>query len=276
MTDSPKIKLNLKALHGEKTMMEEAIDSWESPFKEEITHESDLKSIEKNEAVEELFENKAPENEEQKKEVLEEEEKKPSKNIINIESINKHLDKNKKTIETEEEKNTDAWEAKSNVTNAVWNQEKQEWEDEKQEVEQDTEVHFANYTSYFEKQSKTVFKKIQNFRYAPKTRTWLLLSLVVFTCLLIGGLMILFPEKHSLQLYKASILDIYNNGAITNVRQDDVTVSTDIPDFDSDNDDDTWEDEAEEENSSGNTGSWLEDMRKNKLQEHLLNKYRNE
>ncbi len=66
---------------------------------------------------------------------------------------------------------------------------------------------FQNYESGFKKQSGNVLKKIQNFRYTPKTRAGLLIWLVVLSFSGIALLMIFFPEKHSLSIYKASILE---------------------------------------------------------------------
>lgn len=81
----------------------------------------------------------------------------------------------------------------------------------KKDDSQPKEIHFNNYESSFKKSSNNVLKRIQNFKYAPKTRVGLLLTLVSFTALLIVWLMILFPEKHSFAIYKASLLDIVGN-----------------------------------------------------------------
>lgn len=82
------------------------------------------------------------------------------------------------------------------------------------------EIHFNNYTSDFEKKSKNIFKRVQNFKYAPKTRKWLILWLISFTVIIISGLMIIYPEKHSISIYKASILDIINKEWTQNIQQE--------------------------------------------------------
>jgi len=75
------------------------------------------------------------------------------------------------------------------------------------ETEKGEKIHFANYESYFKKESTNFLKKFQNFKYTPSTRVWLLLSLISMTVIIISSLMIFFPEKHSLDIYKASIFD---------------------------------------------------------------------
>lgn len=69
-------------------------------------------------------------------------------------------------------------------------------------------IKFDNYESWFKKQSGNLIKKIQNFRYTPKTRVGLLIALVTLSVSTIASLMIFVPEKHSFEVYKASILDI--------------------------------------------------------------------
>lgn len=71
------------------------------------------------------------------------------------------------------------------------------------------DVKFANYKSKFEDESENIINKIRRFRYTPKTRTGFLASLIILTWLGIWLMMIFFPEKHSLSIYKASLLDIY-------------------------------------------------------------------
>lgn len=81
----------------------------------------------------------------------------------------------------------------------------------KKDDSQPKEIHFNNYESSFKKSSNNILKRIQNFKYAPKTRVGLLISLVSITVIFIASLMVLFPEKHSLAIYKASILSITGN-----------------------------------------------------------------
>ncbi len=99
------------------------------------------------------------------------------------------------------------------VINAIiWEEEvkKEEKEKEEKEEKEKEEVHFQNYESSFKKQSSKVIERIQNFRYAPKTRKWLMISLIIPTVCLIWILMVIMPEKHSLNIYKASLVEIYN------------------------------------------------------------------
>lgn len=79
--------------------------------------------------------------------------------------------------------------------------------EENQEIK-DEEIHFNNYISVFETQSQNLLKRIQNFKYAPQTRVWFVLSLIISTVLIISGLMVFFPEKHNMEVYQASILNI--------------------------------------------------------------------
>ncbi len=72
------------------------------------------------------------------------------------------------------------------------------------------EVKFINYESGFQRKSVNLIKRIQNFKYTPKTRTWLVLWLITLCIGTISVLMIFFPENHSFSIYKASILEMYN------------------------------------------------------------------
>jgi len=91
---------------------------------------------------------------------------------------------------------------------AASDKEKEELEDDKKDPKKS--VKFANYESWFQKKSVNIIKKIQNFKYAPKTRTWFVIWIISLSVIFIASIMILFPEKHSFSIYKASILDIYN------------------------------------------------------------------
>ncbi|NDK09900.1 hypothetical protein GW846_03915 [Candidatus Gracilibacteria bacterium] len=91
---------------------------------------------------------------------------------------------------------------------AASDKEKEELEDDKKDPKKS--VKFANYESGFQKKSVNIIKKIQNFKYAPKTRTGFVIGIISLSVIFIASIMILFPEKHSFSIYKASILDIYN------------------------------------------------------------------
>jgi hypothetical protein len=81
----------------------------------------------------------------------------------------------------------------------------QEQEEEKKALE---EVDFTNYESHFKKESSNFLSKFQKFKYTPKTRIWFTLSLICLTVFSIWALMIFLPNKHSPEIYKASIMQI--------------------------------------------------------------------
>lgn len=133
-------------------------------------------------------------------------------------------------------------------------------------------VVFANYESKFKKQSSNVLKRIQNFRYAPKTRVWMLFWLIWCTVCVIATLMVLLPEKHSVNVYKASILEIY---------QDYKNPSEDIPPAGEVHETDTPEvpeNEAEVEEVDTPIVPEKEIIKKEKqkerIKEHILQKYK--
>lgn len=155
-----------------------------------------------------------------------------SKNIISLWMIQKHNSENLKNNWKETSKNL---EQQENIVIESKNPQKPPLENEKQnsrDISQDQnnsnnqiiwdtdtknktpqqdskkKIEFTNYVSDFEKESENVFKKIRNFDYSPKTNIVFLLSIVSITILIIGTLMVFFPEKHSLKIYKASILEL--------------------------------------------------------------------
>ena len=96
----------------------------------------------------------------------------------------------------------------------------QKSQEEKQSAEEEAniknappkeDIQFQNYESSFSKEGNHIIKKIRNFRYTPKTRVWFILWLIVLTSGTLWLLMLMFPEKHSLEVYKASLIDIYNS-----------------------------------------------------------------
>lgn len=144
----------------------------------------------------------------------------------------------------------------------------------------DEQVEFKNYESKFKKKSTNVLKRIQDFRYAPKTRKWLLLGLVGVTTCIVSGLMILLPEKHSVDIYKASILEIYqdmkneeniNSDTSTSLPTNDLPVRPTIEDnpiktpveVEPEDNDIVTEEEIEKK-----------EERKEKIKQHILEKYK--
>lgn len=67
---------------------------------------------------------------------------------------------------------------------------------------------FLNYESNFQKEAQSVFKRIQHFKYNSKTNIGFLLWIITLTVITIASLMIIFPEKHSFKIYKASLTEI--------------------------------------------------------------------
>lgn len=133
-------------------------------------------------------------------------------------------------------------------------------------------VVFANYESKFKKQSSNVLKRIQNFRYAPKTRVWMLFWLIWFTVCVIATLMVLLPEKHSVNVYKASILEIYQDYKNPN---EDTNPVTEIPET---NTPEVPENEPEVEEVDPPIVPEKEIIKKEKqkqrIKEHILQKYK--
>ena len=164
-------------------------------------------------------------------------------------------------------------------------------EEEKREVEKEEKnkktesapvekIEFKNYESKFKKKSTNVLKRIQDFRYAPKTRKWLLLGLVGVTTCIIAGLMILLPEKHSVDIYKASILEIYQEMKNEkNINSDTSTPSTtnDLPVRPTVEDNPInipVENESEDNDIITEEEIEKKEERKEKIKQHILEKYK--
>ena len=108
-------------------------------------------------------------------------------------------------------------ESRTNEKKLKWKVEtKKPWEeDEEEEL-------FWNYQSEFSKDEESIIKEVEvkklklkeklqeNLR-KPKTRIFLVASLIILTISVISGLFILNPEKYSIDEYKASILNNVGN-----------------------------------------------------------------
>lgn len=159
-----------------------------------------------------------------------EDEEKKEENSVKTEAENNIIEAPKKTDETEssasmkvedkeekseeiEEKHTIASPEENHnntaVINAVIGVTEEEKSEETEETNEAEEVHFQNYESSFKDQSTKVIERIRNFRYTPKTRKWLVLSLIVFITCFISGIMVFIPN-HPLNEYKANLLETYN------------------------------------------------------------------
>lgn len=67
---------------------------------------------------------------------------------------------------------------------------------------------FKNYDSDFRKNERTILNQVKAMRFLPKTRKWLVFSLIWLTAFTIISLWIIDPNNHSLNSYKANILYI--------------------------------------------------------------------
>ena len=121
----------------------------------------------------------------------------------------------------------DFWDKKPSeeVLNFIKNEELEEEAQKQLSKKEITPVQFQNYESWFKKQSVNVIKRIQNFRYTPKTRTGLLIGLIGISCFIIWSLMLIFPEKHSFSIYKTSILEL----TTTKTPEDELLTTTNNP-----------------------------------------------
>ena len=140
---------------------------------------------------------------------------------------------------------------------------KKEKEAEKQEEEK---VSFTNYESHFAKESSNFLNKFRNFKYTPKTRVWFVLTLISLTVFTIWWLMVTMPDKHSPKIYKASLIEMFRAQ-----EEKIVVIPQEIPiEGGSPNE------ESEEEKEELRKQEELiqeEEKRKEKLRQHLLDKY---
>lgn len=132
------------------------------------------------------------------------------------------------------------------------------------------EIHFDNYESHFKKESSNLLNRFKTFKYTPQTRVWLILGLISITVFAIGSLMLVFPEKHSPQIYKASILQIIWK---TPVKEEHKTPRP-IPQNTQEKEDPITENN-QTENTNTTPPSEIEKKQdsREKLRQHLLKKY---
>ncbi len=123
-------------------------------------------------------------------------------------------------------------------------------------------VEFQNYESSFSKQSGHVIKKLQNFKYTPKTRVGFMIWLLSLTFGTLALLMVVFPEKHSISIYKASIIDLYSDEAIIPI--DNISPSNQI---------DSPETNSPDTEIPKETPEKKVQSQKERLREHLIEKY---
>lgn len=174
----------------------------------------------------------------------------------------------------------DAWE--EIAIEEIKNQNKQEkeiWE-QKNRKENKKEIKFTNYRSHFKEESDNIIQKIQKFRYGPKTRLWFIFGIISLTAMTVLSLMHFFPERHSIDIYKTSILDLYSVA----LRQETNTWdSNELSDATGEWDPNTAEWETDE--LWDNTAGWEEEINREmeqakieieveKIRNHLLNSYK--
>jgi hypothetical protein len=108
--------------------------------------------------------------------------------------------------------------------------------------------------------------KFQKFKYTAKTRIWFIFSLVFLTVAIIGGLMMAMPDKHSPEIYKASVLQILWKAPVIEVPVEDITPIIETPQ------------EIVEpiiEKVKIKPEASVQEKSKQRLRQHLLNKYSN-
>lgn len=130
---------------------------------------------------------------------------------IKLSSIKK-VEENK--IEDKKDDNTKKKEESKKVDNTKENSKKEEKaetmtkEVSKEEENKEKKDLFLNYESRFKKEWNKILEKLKKLKDIPKTRKWLVLSLIAWTAIFIWILFIVDPNTHSISNYKASI--IYN------------------------------------------------------------------
>lgn len=89
------------------------------------------------------------------------------------------------------------------------NNDSTKWINSKKELQNNKKSElFKNYDSDFHKNEKTILQQIKSIRFMPKTRVWLVISLISVTIFTIISLFIFDPKHHSLENYKANIMYI--------------------------------------------------------------------
>lgn len=109
---------------------------------------------------------------------------------------------------------------------------------------------FNNYTPSFDGRAKKLFRQLREISMQPKTRTSLLIALIVWTIWFISYLFVTHPEKHSFKIYKDSIVEAFQKKPSQEVAKN--TTNTDIP-----SPVETWSTETWSTSLNGNT--WASD-----------------
>lgn len=205
------IKLNLKALNPNFQSEMDDTSLWNS-----ATVGTDITSDSK-EPIDEVSTSIEPEKPEFENQKIHLSDLSKSRDKINLEKDNiakenaQTVTNDSDTLDKDEESNIEkvAKPQEENILETDWENipTVEKWTTD---IANEKEVTFVNYQSHFEERSKAISKKIRKFRYTPHTRTGFLLFISAITVFSLSVLMLLFPEKHSVQIYKSSILEVYN------------------------------------------------------------------
>lgn len=147
----------------------------------------------------------------------------PEKNKINLSALQENFmnEKHKAPLVVPEEDPTDVdWAANilsqsENTPDSTWeNKEIQETEKNQKkvpenQVQKKQEDIFKNYQSIFTRERESILQKIKKVEIV-KTRLKLVFGLIGCTVIIIAGLFIIDPSKHSLTAYKTSLLQSYD------------------------------------------------------------------
>jgi hypothetical protein len=89
---------------------------------------------------------------------------------------------------------------------------------------------FWNYTPSFEWRAKKFFNQLREFRLKARTHIRILLWLCGLTFFVVWSAFYFFPEKHSLSIYKTSVLWVFTKNEVPIIKNDDIIPDT-IPDI---------------------------------------------
>ncbi len=292
MSDTP-IKLNLSWLTGKGASWEKTKHNSEETYTKITTQEQEIASWQDNMTPKVIEEDVSQETSWQ------EENAKISLQSIKQEVTEESSDTSSTTDSQEKDDVSDAitwwtelWESSSDIEKRENDEdsipfsttEDQKWDEEQEDTEENPanksdsakkEITFQNYESKFETTSKHLSKHVRKFHYKPKTRWWLILSLLALTAFWVSMLMIFFPEKHSFHVYKASIIEIYEKN--TDSKKETIvnnTQNTSIPT--TKKDENEWKNNntpQEKDTSEALSEIQKEEVRRERLKQHLYETY---
>ena len=231
---TPEVKVNdTELIKDNKDITSNLVEKWDSAEKDKVA----LENASKTQSI--LKEEEEKSKKKEKKSLFSKFKRKKTKNI------------EKKKWEKADLTTIDNWNIKENEQNIEAKTKKEK-------------IHFLNYESHFKKESTNFLKRFQNFKYAPSTRFGMVLGMIGITILIIGGLMVFFPEKHSLDIYKASLIELSSQQDTETPWPQEVIILEDIDNKDAQ----TIPDNVPTQDIT------TEDESKEKLRQHLINKYK--